>query len=164
MSANTRRPVLVGSVFDGLAAWFHCSPRRITPAIGLQRAFRPQISFLDQNTLASKSATSSTFPQFRWQVVFLHHSPGRGVSLGAIRLVRHRARWRTLRPVWRRAAIAAFWPIGRATTRNRHFHPRNGLRGVSVSVSMRLAQISPKQRKPGKHWLRRGYPESSRSG
>lgn len=35
--------------------------------------FRYQVVSLVRNALPSKSATSSTFPQFRWQVVFLHH-------------------------------------------------------------------------------------------
>jgi hypothetical protein len=38
-----------------------------------ESAVRSQVVSLVRNALPSKSCTSSTFPQFRWQVVFLHH-------------------------------------------------------------------------------------------
>ena len=51
-----------------------CSGIELSPLVSI-----PVISisghFPNQNALPSKFSTSSTFPQFRWQVVFLHHAP-----------------------------------------------------------------------------------------
>jgi hypothetical protein len=61
-------------------------PRRVPcdGCAGRQTSARVSIpgGFPHQNTLASKSATSSEAPSFRCQDVFLHHLPARGVSLG----------------------------------------------------------------------------------
>jgi len=62
------------------------------------------------------------------------------------------------------SAICRPSAVGRASTGRPHFSSPNGLLGFSFSVSMRLAQIRPIQRKQGNCWLRRGWLSSSQTG
>ena len=59
-------------------------------------------------------------------------------------------------------AFAVLNAIGRATPQDCHFHPQNGLLCVSVSESMRLVQISPKERTASKLLYYSGVPEKFR--
>ena len=62
--------------------------------------------FPNQNALPSKSLTSSIFPQFRWQVVFLHHAIGIELSLVGFALPCGESGKRRLC-----ATLRLFWPV-----------------------------------------------------
>jgi len=84
-------------------------------------------NFLVQNALASKSATSSTSPQFRWQVVFLHHPPDEGLSLGDFRRSQRRARCRPFSRVWRHSRrFGCSRPSDELITSEAVFGPQTG--------------------------------------